>query len=149
MRYLEDFVVGEELDYVGHYEVTKEEIVAMGEKWDPQPFHVDEEAAKDSLFGGLVASSTHLFAIAVKLGNMGDGEPTAAVSALGFHEVKVLAPARPGDVLRTRGRCIENRVSRSRPGCGVMTIQCELVNQRDEIVFTYTSAALLQQRPAS
>ena len=149
MRYLEDFVVGQELTYVGSHEVTADEIVAIGKQWDPQPFHVDAEAAKDSIFGGLVASSVHLFAIAVKLGNRGDGQATAAVSALGFTDVKVAAPARPGDVLRIRGRCIENRVSKSRPGCGVMTIQCELVNQQDEIVFSYVSASLLRRRDAA
>ncbi len=96
VKYFDDAVVGEEYDFPGEYVLTQEDIVRVASEWDPQPFHIDEEAAAASMFGGLVASSVHLFSIAVKLAHTAT-EKRAAVSALGFDDVKVLRPARPGD----------------------------------------------------
>ena len=146
MKYFEDFVVGEVTDFPGRYLVTEEEIREVGERWDPQPFHVDPVAAAESVFGGLVASSVHLFAISTCLGVK--GEPTAAVSSLGFRAVNNHAPARPGDELRNRSTVLESRLSQSRPGVGVVTTLLELLNQRQELVFSWENAALFQCRPA-
>ena len=146
MRYYEDFVPGETATSQGSYVVTEAEIREVGERWDPQPFHVDPLAAARSAFGGLVASSVHLFAIAVSLGGAESSEPSAAVSALGFDELRLLAPVRPGDVLRARFTPIDRRVSSSRPGLGIVRSRCELVNQRDEVVFSDVSAFLIERR---
>ena len=120
----------------------------MGERWDPQPFHVDPVAAADSVFG-LVASSVHLFAIATCLGQR--AEPHAAISTLGFRNVGNHSPVRPGDVLSKSTTVIAARLSKSRPGVGILTNLVELTNQQDELVFSCgsppsTSAA---PRPSS
>ena len=148
IKYFDDVVVGEEYDFPGEYLLTQEDIVRVASEWDPQPFHVDEQAAAASMFGGLVASSVHLFSIAVKLAHTAT-EKRAAVSALGFDDVKVLRPARPGDRLRYRSCCIGKRESKSRPELGIVQARGELFNQDGEIVFTLTSAALFAKTPRS
>lgn len=145
MRYLEDIVVGEVMDHDASYVVTEEEILEVGRRWDPQPFHTDPEAAAASPFGGLVASSVHLFAMAVCLGVK--AEPTAAVSSLGFRTLENHAPVRPGDVLTVRNTNLATRLSRSKPGLGVFEARCELLNQRGEVVFSFENAALVECRP--
>ena len=147
MKFYEDFVVGD--DTVGEetYVVTEAEVCEVGERWDPQPFHVDPVAAAQSPFGGLVASSVHLFAIRVALSNRGMGEPVAAVSALGFDALRLHAPARPGDELRVRVLVLDRRVSSSRPELGIVRTRSELRNQRDELVFSDQSAFLVRRRP--
>ncbi len=146
VKYFEDLEVGLAFDFPNEHLVTKEEIIRFASEWDPQPFHTDEQAAKNSMFGGLVASSVHLFAIAVRLANM-DTEKRAAVSALGFDNVKVLHPTRPGDRLRYQSRCVGKRESKSRPELGIIQAQGQLVNQDGTIVFSLTSAALFAKRP--
>lgn len=146
MKYYEDCTVGA-VDRYGTYLVTEEEIREMGEQWDPQPFHVDPVAAEASVFGGLVASTVHLFAIATRLGHEGLPEPMAAVSSLGLRSMDNHAPVRPGDVLSASRTVIEARLSQSRPGLGVVTNRAELTNQRGEPVFSFEIALLVQCRP--
>jgi acyl dehydratase len=150
MLFYEDIEVGHTTEFPGVYVLTKEEIIAVGQQWDPQYFHVDEEAAKASLFGGLVAASAHLFGISTKLTHSMP-DIRAAVSALGFTDVKVAAPARPGDTLRGRSLCLRKRESKSRPGVGIIEDKLELYNQNDEVVYTHVSAALykMRERPKS
>jgi acyl dehydratase len=131
----------------GRYALTEAEILEVGERWDPQPFHTDPVAAEASLFGGLVASSVHLFAIMVAIGTGPAEEPVAAVSALGFDKLRLHLPARPGDDLSVRAKVLERRASRSRPEVGIVRCSRELVNQRDEVVFSDESAFLIQHRP--
>ena len=148
MRYFEDFVVGSVDEKSETYRVTQDEIIEMGERWDPQPFHTDPVAAVDSVFGGLVACSAHVFAISCALhSKVPDDEKTAAVSALGFDQLRLLAPVRPGDELRARSEITDVRRSRSRPGIGIVSSRGELRNQRDEVVFSLASAALIRCRP--
>ncbi len=148
MRYFEDFVVGSVDEKSETYLVTQDEIIEMAERWDPQPFHVDPIAAADSVFGGLVACSAHLFAISCALhSKVPSEEKTAAVSALGFDELRLHAPVRPGDELRARSEITDVRLSRSRPGIGIVSSRGELRNQRDEVVFSLASAALIRCRP--
>ena len=146
MRYYEDIEDGAVQAAPGRFEVTEEEVIEMGSRWDPQPFHTDAELAKESIFGGLVASSVHLFAIAVSLGHT-RAEPVAAVTALGFKELQWHAPARPGDILRLQSRVLSKRLSASRPECGIVESRSEVYNQNDELVFAYSSAALIRLRP--
>jgi acyl dehydratase len=147
VKYFEDFIVGEEVVYEGTYTVTEAEIREFGERWDPQPFHVDPVAAESSFFGGLVASSVHLFAILFAIGNLPEREPIAAVSALGFDKIRVRAPARPGHELTLRTRVLECRVSNSRPELGIVRSLDELVNQHGEVVYSAEPAALIKRRP--
>jgi acyl dehydratase len=148
VKFFEDFTVGEVEVFDATYVVTEEEIREVGERWDPQPFHIDPEAAQQSPFGGLVASSVHLFAMAVSLSMTGTKhDPVAAVSALGFDKMRLHAPARPGDELFVRIEVIEARRSTSQPALGVVQNRAEMLNQHDELVFSYESAFLVQQRP--
>ena len=147
MKYFEDFTPGEEITHHGNYLLTEQEIREVGERWDPQPFHIDPVAAKASLFGGLVASSVHLFAVMVAIGTGPGEEPVAAVSALGFDKIRNHAPARPGDELSSRYKVLECRASRSRPEVGIVRNSRELVNQRGEVVFSNESAFLVRRRP--
>lgn len=150
MRYFEDYVPGEFKFFSGEYIVTEDEIIEVGQRWDPQPFHIDKKASEESLFGGLVASSVHLFAMSVNLGNkVAANERCAALSALGFNHVKLHTPARPGDIMRMKEIVIEVRLSNSRPESGIVNISNELYNQRDELVFSFDVAALVQTRPIS
>jgi acyl dehydratase len=149
VKYFEDYVagMGEEWVHKGRYTVTEAEIREVGERWDPQPFHIDPIAAEASPFGGLVASSVHLFAMMTAIQTGPDDEPTAAVSALGFDNVRLHAPARPGDELSARGKALEGRASRSRPELGIVRSLAELINQRGEVVFSREAAFLVQRRP--
>lgn len=152
MQYFEDFAVGDVTQYDNPYLVTEAEVREVGERWDPQPFHIDPVAAEESVFGGLVASSVHLFAIAICPGQGGARtavEPMAAVSSLGFRSVDNHAPARPGDLLSKRRTIREARLSKSRPGLGVVTYLVEVVNQDDELVFSFENAALVECRPGA
>ena len=148
MRYYEDLPVGTVSEYnEAKYLVTQEEILEVGRRWDPQPFHTDPVAAEASVFGGLVASSVHLFAIAVSFGVKGD--PTAAVSSLGFQQLVNHAPVRPGDVLCGRSTVQSRRRSKSRPELGVIGMLIEVMNQGDEIVFSFANAFLVRCREGS
>ncbi len=144
MDYFEDFVVGALVEFPGTYLVTEEEIMEVGRRWDPQPFHTDPVAAADSVFGGLVASSVHLFAMAISLGV--NARPSAAVSSLGFPAIDNHAPVRPGDELSMQSRVLESRLSRSRPGTGIVISRGEVLNQDRELVFSFENAGLFRCR---
>lgn len=148
MKYFEHFMLGLEEDAPGRHIVTEEEIIEFGTRWDSQPFHVDPEAAKESVFGGLVASSAHLFAIAIGLWNRETAnaeERTAAVSALGFNNMQLKTPARPGDELKSRSTVIERRSSASKPHLGIVTFRNEVTNQDDVLVFSFENSALIRK----
>lgn len=149
MKYFDDFEVGQVQHSPKSHRVTEEEIVEFGTRWDSQPFHVDAEAARNTPFGGLVASSTHLFAIAIGVWNnpqVDAAERTAAVSALGFDNMRLRLPARPGDVLTSTTRVKEKRESASRPDAGILVFLNQVRNQDDEVVFEFDSAALYLKR---
>lgn len=149
MKYFEDYVLGELRQSPLRRTVTEEEVIEFGERWDYQPFHVDREAAEASPFGGLVASSTHLFALCVSLWchrDVGEENQSAAISALGFNNMKLKSPARPGDELKGTSVVIEKRLSRSHPEAGILVMRNEITNQRDEVVFIYEHAALYRRR---
>ena len=142
--HFEDYVVGEVMHIAKRYDITEEEIISVAQKWDPQPFHVDPVAAKDSIFGGLVASSAHAFPMFVYLGQQ--GKKVAAISALGFDKLRFSTPIRPGDKLRYEYCCLEKRVSGSRPYAGIVRCEGRLINQKDEVVFSGEVASLVQRR---
>jgi acyl dehydratase len=145
MQYYEDLEPGTTTRGTLEYLVTEDEILEMGRRWDPQPFHTDPVAAEDSPFGGLVASTVHLFAISAKVGMA--QSPVAAVSSLALTNFINHAPARPADRLRFDREVLDRRPSQSRPGTGVVTFRNELRNQHDELVFSYENTALVHCRP--
>ena len=114
MRYFEDSVVGKEFASTIEYEVTVEELKQMSARWDPQPFHLDESAPQTREYGGLITCSAHTFAIFTYLSSRNPVK-TAAIAGLGFDEMRMLQPLRPGDRIRAYSTCLEKRESRSRP----------------------------------
>jgi acyl dehydratase len=145
VRYYEDLEVGSTAATAATYLVTEEEILEFGRRFDPQPFHTDPKAAAASEFGGLIASTTHIFAMHVSLGVKGE-HATAAVAGLGMTNMTNHAPVRPGDELCHVNEVIDRRPSKSRPGAGVVTFRNTLSNQHGEKVFSYENAALIRFR---
>ena len=146
MWYLEDYWVDKIIPSVEPYRVTEEEIIEVGRRWDPRPYHTDPAAAAGSLFGGVVACSAHLFCIVSWLAHHVE-DATAAVTGLGWNNIKMHAPVRPGDEISLKARCIEARPSKTRPDCGVVTCRDELLNQRGELVFQADISFLMERRP--
>ncbi len=134
-RYLEDYAVGTS-DELGEIRVTAEEIVAFAERYDPQPFHVDADAATRWPFGGLIASGWHTAAMMMRLMVDRYIDGTTSLGSPGLGPIAWKVPVRPGDVLRVRARVVENRRSRSKPDRGSVTFEVEVLNQNDEIVMT-------------
>ena len=154
MRYFEELEVDEQLEFKGEYLVTEEEIIEMGNRFDAQPFHTDPVAAEKSFFGGLVASSAHIFSIWSALGNNSEIDKDeyigGAVSALGFNNLQWHNPVRPGDSLKRKQIILELRESKSKPNLGIVRVAETVCNQNDEIVFTLELASLHQKkRPSS
>ena len=143
MKYFEDAEIGNSLMFPETYKLTEENIVAMGKEWDPIPIHMDIEAARASIFGGIVASTVHLFAIATRL-SRSYTEKWAVVSSLGMSEFKNHAPGYPDYVLHGRNTFTDKRVSRSKPNLGVIDYKCELLNQDEKILFEFCGAALYE-----
>lgn len=147
LYYFEDLEVGQVREFSDPYEVTDEEIMEMGNRWDPQPFHIDREAAKNSVFGGLVASSVHVFAMWVAVGMKANKKvKSAALSALGFDNMRMRDAIRGGDQLRSRSTCKSLRRSNSRPHCGIATMYNEMYNQNDVVVFSIEHTFLIKCR---
>lgn len=143
--YFEDMEVGQLREFSDPYEVTDAEIMEMGNRWDPQPFHIDPEAAKNSVFGGLVASSVHVFAMWVAVGMKANKKSkSAALSALGFDKMRMRDAIRPGDLLRSRSTVKDMRLSSSRPHCGIVTMANEMFNQDDKVVFSIEHTFLIK-----
>jgi acyl dehydratase len=146
VKYFEDIAVGEVWN-LGRYEVTAEEIMAFAGKYDPQPFHTDPEAAKQSFFGGLIASGWHTNAMLMRL--LADTirrQELASVGAPGIDRCRWLAPVRPGDTLHARTTVAAARRSRSRP-YGLVTCHTEVRNQDDATVCLMEGIGLYACRP--
>lgn len=146
-RYLEDFVVGA-TDEFGRYEVTREEVLEFAGKYDPQPFHLDDEAAKNSIFGGLCASGWHTSAMAMRMivDHM-RGRGGSSLGSPGVDGIRWLRPVFPGDVLRMRTELKEVRPSRSRADIGSIHSLWTIFNQNDEPVMTLKSIGIVARRP--
>jgi acyl dehydratase len=143
--YLEDVFVGQRF-VTGSYRLTAEAIKEFARQYDPQPFHTDEAAAKDTFFGGLAASGWHTAAIAMRL--QVDNGPKIAGGMIGAGgELSWPQPARPGDELRVESEVMEVKPSRSRPERGFVTLKSETKNQKDEVVQLFIVKLLVWRRP--
>jgi len=146
LKYLEDFIPGE-VEKVGEYLLTQEEIIEFGKKWDPQFFHIDPEAADKSVFSGIIAAGTHLLAITVL--QLITHQPRVSVLAgLGWDEVRFLGPARPGDTLTLFRECLEIRPSASKLDRGVVRNRLTLSNQNGHSLLSYVDTILVAKRPS-
>jgi acyl dehydratase len=143
--YFEDVLIGQTHRF-GHYVVTAEEIVEYARQFDPQSFHVDEEAAKQSMFGGLIASGWHTGAMFIRMLNDHAIPGAATTGAIGFDGLKWLKPVRPGDVLSVETRVTEKIDTPNRHGTGTVKIESRVLDQRDEAVMTLTSLVLYRRR---
>ena len=145
MLAFEDFVIDKPIP-LGPYQVSREEIIAFAEEYDPQPFHLSEEGGEGTLASGLIASGWHTCSILMRM--MCDAFLNNSLSqgAPGIDEVKWLKPVRPGDVLKGNSTITAKRVSRSRPEIGIFEIRHELINQNDELVLTITNSGMMGLR---
>lgn len=149
VRWFDDWEVGEVHDY-GSYTVTEEEIVAFARQFDPQPFHIDPEAAKASPYGGIIASGWHTGALWMRMhfdAQIGERNP-AAIGSPGLLELRWVKPVRPGDTLRCRSTVIEKVELRSRPDRGIVRSRQEVFNQNGEVVMWFIGQGLLLKRPS-
>ena len=145
-HYLEDFAPGQTFGS-GRLRVDAERIKSFAAEFDPQPFHLDEEAARDTIFGGLVASGWHTAAITMRLLVASDLRPTGGIVGAGFDEFRWPRPVRPGDALRIEAEVVEVRPSRSRPDQGVIKVRTTTLNQRDEAVQVTIGNLVVPRRP--
>lgn len=146
MKYLEDFSIGQLWEF-GGYTLSKEEIIEFATKYDPQPFHTDEAAAEDSIYGGLIASGWHTCAIFMRM--LVDnvlGEP-GNLGSPGIDELRWIKPVRPDDTLSGRLTVTEIVPSRSRPDRGVVKFHYELFNQDGVMVLTMIGMGMYLRRP--
>lgn len=147
MQYFEDIEVGA-VSRFGSYRVTREEVVDFARKYDPQPFHLDDEAAAQTHFGRVAASGWHTCAMTMAM--VVEEMQTSAHAGLGspgIDELRWLKPVYPGDTLRCETEVIEKTPSRSRPDMGSFRKRMRLFNQDDEVVMTFTSIGLIRRRP--
>lgn len=145
-QYFEDFRPGQTVE-LGNRTVTEEEIVAFARQWDPQPFHTDAEAARDSVFGGLIASGWHTGAMWMRLYVDSLLGSSASQGSPGVEELRWLAPVRPGDTLTGRLEVLEAVPSARRPDRGTVRIRAEMVNQDGVTVMSMTSRGHFGRRP--
>lgn len=143
--YWEDVTIGETVAF-GRKHVTREEIIAFAQAFDPQPFHLDDEAAKESMVGRLCASGWHSCAMLMRMLADDVLAQAAGLGSPGLEEVRWLKPVFPGDEFTARYTCTSKRVLKSRPGVGLCQILFELLNQNGEVVMTWDAAQLLRLR---
>jgi acyl dehydratase len=145
--FFEDFKAGDVAEY-GPRVVTREEIVAFAAEFDPQPMHLDEEAARRTMLRGLGASGWHTCCLLMRMLTDGFLLETASMGAPGVDEVRWLKPVRPGDSLTVRGTVQSVRVSQSKPDRGFVSFLWEVANQRGEKVMTLACPQMVQRRDA-
>lgn len=142
--YFEDAEPGYQA-YGRSYRVSAEEIVEFASKWDPMPYHINERDAAETDFGGLVASSAHIYALFVRLAHKQERH-MAVIAALGVNDMNFIRPVRPGDELYLAGVCLNARESESKSDRGVCEFEWKLINHREEIVLTLKQTLMLAKR---
>jgi acyl dehydratase len=157
MRFLEDLAIGQQR-HLGSFTFTAELIKAFALQFDPQPFHLDEEAGRQSLFGGLAASGWHIGSVCMKL-LVADGKRLSAEAAArgeevavwgpspGFRELRWIKPVLAGDTITYSGEIESVRASESRPGWGIVQSRNSGTNQNGELVFSFLASAFVPRRP--
>lgn len=145
--YFEDFTAGREFRTDGAT-VTESQILDFALAFDPQPFHMDLEAARQSIFGGLIASGFHTMALTFRLFAQTGALAACSLGSPGVDELRWLRPVRPGDTLRATVQVVEQRPSGSKPDRGIIRLHWTALNQRSEPVLTMTSMQLVRRRPA-
>ena len=143
--YWEDFTPDRVFEH-GPRRISREEIVAFAAEFDPQPMHLDEEAARATLLGGLSASGWHACSILMRMSTDSFVLNSASMGAPGVDEVKWLMPIRPDDRLTLRSTVLETRLSRSRPEMGFVRFMFELFNQSGALAMSLTTSLMMTRR---
>jgi acyl dehydratase len=144
-RFAEDFRVGEEFE-LGSYIVTRDELIDFARKYDPFPFHLDDEVAKATPFDGIIASGWMTALIWLRLMHEALLDPATVLGSPGHEEMNWPSPVKPGDRLHGRVEIKESRISKSKPGLGFVRYTAKLYNQRDDCVFVTTSTLIVRAR---
>ena len=143
--FFEDFEVGTTEEF-GEYLVTEEEILEFASKYDPQAFHLSDEAAKATLFGGLCASGWHTCAIAMRMLVDNMPESNKSLGSPGIDELRWTRPVFPGNTLRVKTTVLSKTNSRSRPDLGSLQMQNEVFNQKNELVMSNKPIVIYRKR---
>lgn len=144
--YLEDLETGQVFRGSTRIRVTVEDIIRFASEYDPQPFHLDDKAAKESIFGGLAASGWHTAAMTMRLLVDGDCRIAGGLIGLGFEEMRWPRPVRPGDELRVQSEVLEKRESKSRQDQGLVKLRNSTFNQHDEPVQVSIGTLIVPRR---
>lgn len=147
-RFLEDLQVGDRFGS-GTYEVTEQGIVDFAQEFDPQPFHLDLDAATRSVFRGLAASGWHTAAMSMQLFVTGDLKLAGGSIGLGVDSLEWPRPVRPGDILRLETEIVEVRPSKSKPDRGIIRIRNVTTNQDGEVVQSFLASVLVRRKPVA
>jgi len=148
MRYLEDFEPGQKF-ISGRMRVDPERIKSFAAEFDPQPFHLDENTARDTFFKGIAASGWHTAAITMRLLVDSELKPAGGIIGAGFDEMRWPRPVRPGDELRVECEVLEVRPSKSRSDQGLIKVRTTTLNQSGEPVQVFVGNLLVLRRPTS
>jgi acyl dehydratase len=147
MIYFEDLELGAET-YYGSYKVTREEVLEFAYKYDPQPFHISDEAAAKTHFGRIAASGWHTAAMTMAvIARYVVRHEQAGLGSPGIDDLRWRKPVYPGDTLHVRGTLVEKTPSRSRPNMGSFRTDTVVTNQDDQPVMSFTSIVLIRRRP--
>jgi acyl dehydratase len=146
VRYFEDYEVGRVYEPDGRYEVTASEVKEFAEKYDPQPFHLDEEAAKESIFGSLAASGWHTASMCMRVFADGFLDEESSMGARGIDELRWRKPVYPGDTLRVEVEILDKRTSESRPEMGHIRTKLRGYNQDDDCVVEWIALGMHRRR---
>ena len=144
--YFEDFQPGQQWEF-GSYQLSEESIINFARQFDPQYFHIDPVKAKESIFGGLVASGWQTLSIYMKLIVEGLVNQTASLGSPGMEEIRFPKPVRPGDTLHVRYLILDCRTSSSRPNVGIVRFRGELFNQDKEQVLKVVGSGFFGRKP--
>jgi acyl dehydratase len=145
--YLEDIEAGQTFSGSARIRVDRERIKSFAAEFDPQPFHLDENAAQGSIFGGLAASGWHTAAMTMRLLVESDFKPAGGIIGAGFQDFRWPRPVRPGDELRVQSEVLEVRPSKSRPDQGIVTVRTTTSNQHGEPVLIFVGNLIVPARP--
>ena len=144
--YYEDFYIGQKFQSAGSYKVTAEEIKEFGQKYDPQPFHLDEAAGEGSFFKGLAASGWLTAAVVMRL-RVQSIKVFGGMIGAGVEEMRWTTPVRPGDTIRSEIEVLGVRQSQSRKDFGIVRTRSTAYNQRNEVVLRATVNFLAPVKP--
>ncbi len=145
--YFEDIELNDK-SIIGTYLVDKDEVIEFSKKWDPMPWHIDEEASKTFPAGGIIAPAIYTIGIINRLATQQDST-IVALTGFGWDEVRFPYPIYPGDTITITGEIVEMRESESRPDAGIVTSQLEVRNQSEVLCLSFKSTFMVAKRPAN